>query len=289
MCRFTYGNQGLTKLHKQMQFSLKLRWIHTVFNNPVSSCLVFLPIGKMYFGTACCCFGSTSAVQLQSMVKLLCNTSSKRNVQAFVQNLPFAWSVTSCKLQNQCCYICYSLLSPYCVQASLLKSGHQLRLWVYCLGPHTYWHPGLHAIGYSKAFWQMTVSNGGMVVQTMSWLQAWVIMAKHQLLDTTQQMLSSLMANGCVLTMTLCHMSMSRKCSAETVKCIFCSTRWSLEHSRSWPGMLKNLAAWSIAWFARPSMERKAVLSAITSVLCVQVSLINQILDTLLQRCRVTD
>lgn len=25
MCRFTYGNQGLTKLHKQMQFSLKLR------------------------------------------------------------------------------------------------------------------------------------------------------------------------------------------------------------------------------------------------------------------------
>ena len=30
MCRFTYGNQGLTKLHKQMQFSLKLRWVHTV-------------------------------------------------------------------------------------------------------------------------------------------------------------------------------------------------------------------------------------------------------------------
>ncbi len=30
MCRFTYGNQGLTKLHKQMQFSLKLRCVHTV-------------------------------------------------------------------------------------------------------------------------------------------------------------------------------------------------------------------------------------------------------------------
>ena len=25
MCRFTYNSQGLTKLHKQMQFSLKLR------------------------------------------------------------------------------------------------------------------------------------------------------------------------------------------------------------------------------------------------------------------------
>ena len=74
MCRFTYNSQGLTKLHKQMQFSLKLRWVHTARRE---SCVRL----SVFHCTVCCCFGSTSAGQLQSLIKLLCSTSSTCNVQ----------------------------------------------------------------------------------------------------------------------------------------------------------------------------------------------------------------